>query len=398
MKAEFPSSIVQSHGLDGTLVGPDWPSLTLEEVSSLLALYPDQNGPYELETVSPRPFSAASVVRANNRRVFVKRHALAVRNAEGLREEHRFMDHLRSRGARVPVVLTTRTGETTVETGEWTYEVHSTAVGTDLYFDVFSWMPFRSVEHARSAGQTLAQLQLAAEGYNAPPRKVRPLVASFSIFADCNPAIRTRQYIDQRPALQTYLNQSGWIQEALDYLSPFHAELFPLLPSLAPLWTHNDLHASNFFWSDSSLEAHPTAVIDFGLCDRSNAVHDLAHAIERNIVEWLALVNAPDRPQDVPVHFDHLWAFLEGYETMRPLSTQEALALAPMTAICHVEFALSEGDYFLAVLHSEEKARVACEGYLLGHARWWSETGQKVLNAVRSWAIQESRTKRAVTS
>jgi len=69
-----------------------------------------------------------------------------------------------------------------------------------------------------------------------------------------------------------------------------------------------------------------------------------------------------------------------------------------MTAICHVEFALSEGDYFLAVLHSEEKARVACEGYLLGHARWWSETGQKVLNAVRSWAIQESRTKRAVTS
>ena len=30
-----------------------------------------------------------------------------------------------------------------------------------------------------------------------------------------------------------------------------------------------------------------------------------------------------------------------------------------MTALCHAEFALSEADYFLGVLHSKEKARMA---------------------------------------
>ena len=42
-----------------------------------------------------------------------------------------------------------------------------------------------------------------------------------------------------------------------------------------------------------------------------------------------------------------------------------------MTALCHAEFALSEADYFLSALHSEEKARVASDDYLVGHARWF---------------------------
>ena len=73
-------------------------------------------------------------------------------------------------------------------------------------------------------------------------------------------------------------------------------QLLPLLPALPPLWTHNDLHASNLLWSDASDDAQATAIIDFGLADRTNAVHDLAHAIERNIVEWLALVRRPRAP------------------------------------------------------------------------------------------------------
>ena len=62
---------------------------------------------------------------------------------------------------------------------------------------------------------------------------------------------------------------------------------------LTPLWTHNDLHPSNLFWSNAGRDAEVTAVIDFGLCDRTNAVHDLAHAIERSMVDWLALINDP---------------------------------------------------------------------------------------------------------
>jgi Ser/Thr protein kinase RdoA (MazF antagonist) len=143
-------------------------------------------------------------------------------------------------------------------------------------------------------------------------------------------------------------------------------------------------------WSDAGPAARATAIIDFGLADRTNAVHDLAHAIERNIVEWLVLVENPAHPENVPVHLDHLYALLAGYDSVRPLSDEEAAALAPMTALCHAEFALSEADYFLGVLHSEEKARMACEGWLVGHARWFrGADGKKLLDAIGRWA--ESR-------
>jgi Ser/Thr protein kinase RdoA (MazF antagonist) len=168
-------------------------------------------------------------------------------------------------------------------------------------------------------------------------------------------------------------------------------ELRPLLPALTTLWTHNDLHASNLLWTDGGDNARAAAVIDFGLADRTNAVHDLAQAIERNIVEWLVFVENPKNPEKVPVHFDHLHALLDGYESVRSLTNEEAAALAPMVAICHAEFALSETDYFLSVLHSEEKARMAYDGWLVGHARWFrSASGKRLLDALREWAVERS--------
>ncbi|MGD0831862.1 MAG: phosphotransferase, partial [Terracidiphilus sp.] len=176
--------------------------------------------------------------------------------------------------------------------------------------------------------------------------------------------------------------------EALELLAPFHEELKPLSPSLEPLWTHNDFHASNLFWSDTSDAARAVAVIDFGLADRTNAVHDLAQAIERNIVEWLELREVIE----VPLHLDHLEALLNGYESVRPLSNEEAAAIAPMTALCHAEFALTEADYFLGILHSKEKARVASADYLVGHARWFrSAGGRKILDAIERWAETRKR-------
>jgi Ser/Thr protein kinase RdoA (MazF antagonist) len=184
-------------------------------------------------------------------------------------------------------------------------------------------------------------------------------------------------------------------KETLEILAPFHAELLPHLPSLPPLWTHNDLHASNLLWSDAGDNAQAVSIIDFGLADRTNAVHDIAHAIERNIVEWLVLVDDPAHPERVPVHLDHLHAVLEGYESVRAFTRQEAAALAPMAALCHAQFALSEADYFLGVLHSPEKAAMAHDGWLVGHARWFrSAAGERLLNSLRRWE-SERRTLRS---
>ncbi len=380
------STDAKAHGLDGSLVEPDWPPLTMDEVSSLLQDFPGRGEPIEILSVSPRPFSAASVMATRSGRLFIKRHHQTVRNREGLLEEHRFMAHLLRRGLSVPGVMATGSEETVIERGQWTYEVHDIPLGIDLYKDAISWTPFVSLNHAHSAGGALARLHLASQGFSSPPRTPRPLVASFSIFAATNPHVAFESYIAARPALAENADTRRNFAHALELLAPFHAELLPLLPALNPLWTHNDLHASNLFWSDRSDDARAVAVIDFGLADRTNAVHDLAHAIERSIVEWLALVRAPKHPESVPVHLDHLLALLQGYEAVRLLSAEEAAALAPMTALCHAEFALTEADYFLGVLHSGKKGRVASDDYLVGHARWFRGAGSKLLDALHRWA------------
>lgn len=370
--------------MDGTLVEPDWPPLSIAELRALFRHFPDLGEPGHILTVSPRPFSAAGIVAAQNTRVFVKRHHRAVRGCDGLLEEHRFLAYLIAHGAPVPRVLASASGETAIEIGNWTYEVHDTPAGIDLYEEAISWTPFRSSAHAYSAGAALARLHLAAHGFGAVPRKPQPLVASFTIFADDDPAAAMARYLAARPSLAEHKAVRTCADRALDLLAPFHAELAPILPALPPLWTHNDFHASNLFWNETSSEARATAIIDFGLSDRTNAVHDLAHAIERNIVEWLVLVNDPAHPDDVPIRFDHLQALLDGYESVRPLSRAESAALAPMTALCHAEFALTEADYFLGVLHSRERGRLAYDDYLVGHARWFQSTpGRKLLDALR---------------
>ena len=380
------SATLKAHGMDGTLVKPDWPPLTLADLRILLAQFPSLGEPIQILSVSPRPFSAAGIVATTAGRVFVKRHHHAVRDAEGLLEEHCFLAHLLTHGACVPHVFSTPSGHTAIEIGEWTYEVHGTPEGVDIYQDAISWEPFFSAAHAHSAGQALARLHSAAQGFDAPCRKPRPLIAGFNIFSAIDPYRGMDRYLAQRPLLAANAAVRVHCRQSLQLLAPFHARLLPLLPALPPLWTHNDMHSSNILWSDPGSEAQVMAIIDFGLADRTNAVHDLSQAIERNIVEWLVLVNDPAHPADVPIHLNHLHALLDGYESLRPLSAEEAAALAPMTALCHAEFALSEADYYLSVLHSEQDARMAYDGYLVGHSLWFRGPGHQLLEAIAQWA------------
>src|ERR1700722_16017849 len=109
----------QSHGMDGSLVEPDWPALNLAELRPILAKFPDLDEAIGIVSVSPRPFSAAAVVATRNfgekeQRVFIKRHHRSVRDREGLLEEHRFLSHLLAHGASVPRVVASAAGETAI--------------------------------------------------------------------------------------------------------------------------------------------------------------------------------------------------------------------------------------------------------------------------------------------
>lgn len=398
MTAPAAKIATTAHGLLGMVEEPDWPRLTLAEVDRLLRRYPAAGGGARLLSFSPRPFSAASVVAtANGGRAFVKRHHVSVRDREGLKEEHRLIDFLSeadwdSSGRLVSPVLKDANGETAITEGEWTYEVHALAQGVDVYEQALSWTPFLCRAHAQAAGHALARLHKAAKGYDAPARETRQLVSSVSVFDairdECDPVIRMDAYLDDRPFLRSYAEDRRWRASFDELLLPLHAELEPWLRYLRPLWTHNDLHASNLMWTGGSESAAVTGIIDFGLADRTNAMHDLATAIERNVIEWLRM---GETDADI-VHLDHLDALLHGYEELSPLSYEEARALVAMLPLVHCEFALSETDYFLSILHSEEKAYLAYEGYFLAHAAWFNGVhGQRLLGHLDRWVTGRPR-------
>lgn len=306
------------------------------------------------------------------------------------------MQHLRRKGAPVPRIYADGEGQTAVEIGDWSYEVHEAPDAVDLYADRLSWTPYLSSAHARTAGRVLAQLHVAAAGFMAPARAPRPLVASFSIFAKADAGAAMRAYLKLHPALDSSAMAHRCGEEALALLHPFHEQLRTYLPQLAPLWTHNDLHGSNLLWPASGAEDQAMRIIDFGLCDCTSAVHDLGHAIERSIVEWLQMNADSHSTDNLPMHLDHLHALLEGYTSVRALNEAECAALTPMAALCHAEFALTEADYYIGILHHPENTRICLEDYLVGRARWMrGPGGQRLLESISKWtdAYQENRTR-----
>ncbi len=122
-----------------------------------------------------------------------------------------------------------------------------------------------------------------------------------------------------------------------------------------------------------------------GTGTRPIAVHDLATALARSTVAWLDLAESGHAEVD----FAALDALLDGYESVRPLSRAEAAALAEVLPAVHLEYALSEVEYFAGVVNSAELADLAYDTYLLGHARWFSgPEGSAVLDHLRRRAAQ----------
>ena len=348
-----------AHGLANDSVAPDWPPLTVQELAQVLHHYPQAGPPERVAWHSPRPFAASALVACRHATVFVKRHDPRVRSVADLACEHRFIAHLRARGAPIPAVLHANTSATAIATPAGTYEIHALGEGLDTYRDAHSWTPLHSTADAKALGQTLACLHLAAEGFSEPPRPTGLLVSGDALLRapDLISAMHTRLSGDRH--LRAALHGREWEADFAARLVPLHRALQPHCATLAPLWAHEDFHGSNLLWQGGQV----SAVLDFGLCNRTSATHDLATAIERNAIAWL------DSP---PVaRPDLAWAILRGYDAARPRSGAEQAALPHMLPLVHLDFALSELAYFHGITHSACNAEAAYNNFLLGHAVWF---------------------------
>ena len=361
------------HGMGTELVEPDWPPLTSAELTTVLARYPQAGlpGTGAARTArpawhSPRPMSAAALVTWPGGTVFVKRHHTAVRTAGQLGTEHQFLAHLRSRGIPVPPVLRTATGGSTVRRGDFVYEVHGVAPGLDLYRDALSWSPFRSLGQARAAGAALARLHHAAADFRHPARPPGVLLSGGWLLGAADPLAAVSRLVSQRPGLARSLAGRAWRDDLARDLLPLLSRASRLSSGLAAQWGHGDWHPSNLTWTSAGPDADVAGVFDVGLANRTSTVHDLATALERSTVDWLDLHGSGRAQGDLAAAS----ALLDGYRAVRPLAAAEAAALPAVFPVVHLEYALSEIEYFGSVVDSPGNVELAYDGYLLGHARW----------------------------
>jgi Ser/Thr protein kinase RdoA (MazF antagonist) len=352
------------------LVASDWPRIRVDEARELLNHFSwidDEIGTAFVLWTSPRPMSAAALVRKGTTTVFVKRHHVTVRSRARLEREHQFARHLRGSGVAVPAVLATTSGATVIERDDYVYEVHDSARGVDLYRDVASWYPFVSPAHAVSAGRALANFHRAARDFAAPTWDLEVLSGSVAIVDAEDPSLALRQLVEGRRGLALALAQIDYEEDFKRCLLPWVEKASPHLGALRSQWTHGDWHASNLTWSSYGPMATVCEVLDLGLSNRTYAVHDLAVAIERNAVDWLDVARCGSMTFDEAI----VDALLDGYEQVAPLAPGELSALVALLPVAHLEFALSEVEYFADVVHSPSNTALAYEDYLLGHARWF---------------------------
>ena len=370
------------HGLADDVVSPDWPALHVDEVALLLHRYPALGKPLSIRWHSPRPLSAAVLIDTDAGAAFVKRHHRLVRSVATLGEEHRFIAHLRAASMPIPEVIEDMDGQTAIAIGDWVYEIHAVADGIDLYRDAISWSPIVESGHARAAGRMLATLHEAAAGYLADQRSTHILVARSELLAADDPTAALALQLADRPGLADYLRQRKWPTDLQRMLAPWHTTLSPRVAQQPVLWTHNDWHVSNLCWSDDGPNARVASALDFGLSSRTFALFDLATAIERNAIAWLALEQGHGA-----VHADIASALIDGYREVRALSADDIHLLADLLPLVHVDFALSEVEYFHAVTGSRANADVAYDTFLLGHAAWFATPpGRILLQAIRAQA------------
>lgn len=321
--------------------------------------------------------------------VFIKRHHASVRSVAQLTAEHALAGHLRDRGVPVPAVLRARDGSTAPRSGDFLYEVHEAAAGVDLYRDAVSWSPFTSLHHARAAGAALARLHAAAADFPLPERAPAALMGSAAVVAAPDPLAELSRFTGRLPALAGYLSRRPWRQDLDRYLRAPIGRAAPLLRALPRQWGHGDWHPSNLTWTTSSRDADVAGVLDLGLANRTLAVHDLAISLERATVPWLDLVESGRAQADL----DAVDALLDGYEAIRPLTGLEATALPEVLPVVHVEFALTEIEYFAGIVRSPQNADLAYESYLLGHAHWFAgPDGTAVLDHLRRRRITKHPT------
>jgi len=223
--------------------------------AALLDEFPALGRPERILTVSPRPFFRGRRCRhKRDERLHQAPSSIGARS-RGLLEEHRFLAHLLAHGAPVPRVFASAAEETAIAMGDSLYEVHEIPAGVDLYEDAipgrrFAAWPTR-IPRAGARASPFSRARFRRSAPQAPP-------AGRQFHHFWQHAIHRGHGALSwgTPVAGSPRGVRVCAAQALELLTPFHAELAPLLPALAPSGPTTTCTLQSF-WSDRSPDAAP---------------------------------------------------------------------------------------------------------------------------------------------
>lgn len=375
------------HGMGTELEAKDWAHISLRDLTQLQTHYVELQGHIEILWHSPRPFSSALLLTVNNATFFVKRSHQSFRSVHDLLQEHALIQYLAKHAIPVAELLFSTQQLSAVGIADWSYEVYQHAKGQDIYANQMSWKPFFYPQHASKTGQLLAQLHQVVQDFSPQQgRDARYLVSNQCLLESDDMVDAIHQRIQSSPKLRQYFAKRVLDTVLLQRIAQIHGQIQPAMQRAAKIWTHNDLHSSNLFWSDASAHAEISTVIDFGLCDRNSALYDLAVTIERNFIDWLALPFG----KQIAIDWAGLQAFMQAYLADNPMLPDLDI-LPELLKIVHVDFALSELEYFIGISKNVKHADAAYEDWLIAHTAWFcSAQGERFTTQFSTW-LREHR-------
>lgn len=337
------------------------PTIATDALAGVLTAYPALGDLRRIVRNGLSANTATCLFETSRGIYFAKAYDPRQRDAASLSDEHALVRRLVETGYPTPALMSNQDEATVTWHGGLGYVLSDVARGTDRYGDIGVFEPFGSPPEARAAGAMLARFHLClAEAPALAPRPFRGLTARYELMRAPSLARGLADLIAGAPALRDFLSERPDWKPLEGFLEARHAALFEPLAALPRGLIHGDFIKRNLFWQGDEI----SDVIDFDLWNVGYWVYDLALALLPCGFDWPALLKGQGRPR-----YQDMQALLEGYCSVRELSSSERPVLPAILETARIEFYL--GAIATMLLRSDAAQAAHFHALLMGTTRWF---------------------------
>ncbi|HEY9857344.1 MAG TPA: phosphotransferase [Stenomitos sp.] len=339
------------------------PTIEPTALSAILEQYPDLGDLLRIRRNGLSVNTATCLFETSRGAYFAKAYDPLQRDPVSILAEHSLVWKLLEGGYPTPRLLVNRAETTVTWHGGQAFVLTTVAQGEDRYGSVGVFEAFQTHSEARAAGAAQARFHLLlADGPALSPKPFRGLTARYELLMAPSVEEGFEALLQQAPSLRSFLaGRPDW-PSVRTFAAVRQEPVAAHAPALPQGLIHGDFIKRNLFWQGHEV----SDVIDFDLWNVGYWVYDLALALLPCGFDWPALLKGEGTPRIADMQ-----SYLEGYQSVRRLTSAESAVLPTVLETARVEFYLGA----IATMIDRGDAVQAERFYdlLLGTTRWFHE-------------------------